>query len=122
MQSQEEGQMGQHTVSVLAFQEGEQWSAQCLQYDIAVQANSLPELTKAFERALVGHIVVSLELGLEPFAGLSAAPKKFWDLYQQAEVGVKPKKRPPFKLPAGVQETPHPEFQISRAPLQFAMA
>lgn len=85
--------MGQNSISVLAIQEGEQWSAQCLQYDIAAQANSLPELSVAFERALVGHIIVSKELGLEPFEGLKAAPKAFWEMYEKAQMSAKPLRR-----------------------------
>ena len=108
--------MGQHTINVLAFQEGTQWSAQCLQYDIAAQANSLPELSKAFERALAGHIFVCCELGLEPFEGLKPAPKQYWDLFNTARMKAEPEERAEFRLPPEVHRIPKPELRISEAP------
>jgi hypothetical protein len=122
MHPEEEGQMGQHSISVLAFQEGDKWSAQCLQYDISAQADTLSDLPSAFERALVGHIIVSKQLGLEPLEGLGSAPQIFWDLFDKANVELKPKKRPPFRLPSGVRDTPRPDLWVSSTSSQLAFA
>lgn len=122
MQSKKEEQMGQQNISVLAFQEGEKWSAQCLEYDISAQADLISDLPMAFERALVGHIIVSKQLGLEPLEGLGGAPKIFWDLFAKASMELKPQKRTPFRLPAGVGDTPRPELWVSSGSAQLAFA
>lgn len=73
------------SVKVLLTQRGEWWIAQCLEYDIATQARSLPALQKEIERVLAAHVAISTELGREPFAGLKPAPKEFWDLFSSSE-------------------------------------
>ena len=69
-------------ISAVLFQEGEQWVAQCLEYDIAAQAETLKELVEyELQRVLVGHISVSLETGRVPFENVPAAPREYWDLW-----------------------------------------
>ena len=65
------------SLSVLCIEEGEGWSAQCLEYDLATQAPTLPALYAEVERMITGTILVSLELGLEPFADIDPAPQRF---------------------------------------------
>jgi hypothetical protein len=86
------------TISAIAFQESDGWVAQCLQYDIAVQAKTLPELQYELQRVLVSHIVISEESGQEPFAGLRPAPGKFWEMYERAKTRVE-RDDMPFRLP-----------------------
>jgi len=74
------------------------WCAQCLEYDLVAQARTITELHYELERVLVTHVVASLELGREPFAGLGPAPQQFWDMYQQAELSLS-SKRLPFRVP-----------------------
>ncbi len=69
------------TISVLAFQEGEWWSAQCLQYDIAAQAKTLPDLFYELGRTLAGYYALAAKAGDAPFAGIGPAPKNFWDMF-----------------------------------------
>lgn len=87
---------GPLTIRVVAFQEGDLWSAQCLEYDIATQAASLPDLYYEVERTLRGHVMVAAKLGREPFAGLARAPTKYWAMYGQAALTVQGK-RVPFR-------------------------
>jgi hypothetical protein len=87
------------TISVLAFQDGDSWSAQCLEYDIATQAATLPDLFYEVERTLMGHLAVAAKLGREPFAGLKPAPQRYWDMYENAPLTVQGK-RHPFRAPA----------------------
>lgn len=76
-------------VSVIAFQEDDgRWTAQCLEYDIAAQAATLPELTRELQRVLIAHFAISGEMGLEPFFGLPQAPQKFWKMFAEAETLV----------------------------------
>lgn len=90
--------IGPITISAVLFQEGDWWSAQCLEYDIAAQAKTLPALYDELERVLAAHITVSLELDKEPFAGFNPAPKKFWDMYRDAKLWLEGD-RLPFRLP-----------------------
>ena len=77
-----------YPVSFVLIQRGDCWSAQCLEYDIATQAPSLPALQKEIDRFLAAHVVVSAKLGREPFAGLKPAPQKYWDMFRSSEVKV----------------------------------
>lgn len=114
MVMQEEDIMDRYTISVLLFQEGERWSAQCLQYDIAAQAATLPELHYEIQRTLVGHMVVSKELGLEPLENLGAAPQRFWDMYLKSHLRMETDRLPSFRVPKALDEpVPVPEFRIA---------
>lgn len=73
-----------YEVSAILFEEGDWWSAQCLEYDIAAQARTLSDLLYEVERVLVSHLCIAEELGRKPFEGLEPAPQKFWDMYQKA--------------------------------------
>lgn len=69
------------------------WVAQCLDYDICVQADTLEEVHDAFEKALAATAFTSIMLGQKPFDGIEQAPKKFWDMFDHA------KKSPPLRHP-----------------------
>lgn len=64
--------------------DGDWYSAQCLEYDIAVQAKTMRGLAEEINRALDAHIILAKQAGREPFDDLEQAPKKFWVLYDQA--------------------------------------
>lgn len=64
------------------------WVAQCLQYDIAVQADSLPELKDAFHSVLAGNVLLALERGLNPLADFKPAPEKYWKQYREARESI----------------------------------
>ena len=91
-------QTTKHTISAILFQEDGWWTAQCLEYDIATQARTLPELQYELERTIIGHFAVALELGQEPFLGIGQAPKEFWQMFDQAKTRVE-RPRFPFRLP-----------------------
>jgi hypothetical protein len=76
------------TLRAIAFQEGEFWSAQCLEYDIAAQAKKLTDLFHELRRVVAAHVVVCRELGRDPFDGLAQAPRYFWDLWDRANVRI----------------------------------
>lgn len=100
-------------ISVVAFQAGDYWCAQGLQYDIAAQAKSLPALRRAFEKAVIGHMVVSEELGIEPLQSLGPAPAEFWKLYESAELNVESRKRAAVRAPKRTFEMPDLGFRIT---------
>lgn len=64
-------------MTFLYFEQGRFWVAQCLEYDIAMQARSLEQLFFEVGRVLAGHVAVADELGRLPFQGLEPAPEKF---------------------------------------------
>lgn len=72
-------------VSVLLLREGENWVAQCLQYDIAAQGKSIPEVKNAFARTFCGQIMVDLHHGVDPLASFREAPAEYWERFKHAE-------------------------------------
>ncbi len=60
------------------------YSAQCLEYDIAVQAQGVNNVLLELERVLKGHIAVSKKMKVPPFKNLPKAPKKFWSVFEKA--------------------------------------
>jgi predicted RNase H-like HicB family nuclease len=104
------GQTLQRTkIRAVLFREGEWWVAQCLEYDIAAQAKSVKDLVYEFQRALVGHIVVSLQEGLKPFATLPKPPKRFLAMFEEG-VRLQPED-PPFRMPPKIK-LPRPELHL----------
>ena len=86
------------TLSVVVFQEDGWLCARFLEYDMAVQAKSLPELHYEAQRLLMAHIAMAAELNQEPFAGLKPAPQKFWSMFESAPISASAI-RSPFRLP-----------------------
>jgi hypothetical protein len=72
-------------IRAVLFEEGEWWSAQCLEYDIAAQAKTPLDLQDELVRVLAVHVAASAQLGREPFAEIKQAPQRFWDLYESAK-------------------------------------
>jgi len=85
-------------VSAVLFQEGEWWSAQCLEYDIAAQAKTLSALRYELQRVLTSHVCVALDLGREPFEGLDPAPQRFWEMFEGANMRIESEDLP-FRIP-----------------------
>ena len=76
-------------LQILLCKEGSEgiwkWVAQCLQYDIAAQGNTIAEAMVSFERTFCGQIVVDLAVGRKPLEGIPEAPRAYWDEFQSAE-------------------------------------
>ena len=47
-----------YAIRAVVFQEGEWLCARCLEYDFVVQAKTLPQLSRALQLFIVGHIAV----------------------------------------------------------------
>lgn len=76
-------------VNVVAFQEGELWVAQCVEYDIAAFAKSLPELPRALERAVAANICANADLGRHALVGVPPAPPRFKQMFDQSHLDLK---------------------------------
>ena len=71
-----------HLIHAVAFHSEDCWIAQCLEYDICSQAPTLYELLTEVERELEAHVIVARAEGIEPFAGVPKAPRRFWEMYK----------------------------------------
>ncbi|HZZ32391.1 MAG TPA: hypothetical protein VFE10_10395 [Phenylobacterium sp.] len=81
-------------VSAVAFQDGDMWVAQCVEYDIAAFSRHLAELPKAFERALAANFCANADLGRDALDGIPAAPPKFRELFEHADSRLTPTRQP----------------------------
>jgi hypothetical protein len=97
---------------VVVFQEGDWLYAQCLEYDFATQAKNLPDLLYDLQKMIVGHIAISLENGLKPFAKVGRAPKKYWDMFQRSKITLPPQKFA-FKVGRRGVKLPAPEVRVA---------
>lgn len=77
-------------VRVIMFQEGEAWVAQCLEHDIAAQADDLDELHMRFALTLRMELRTSLERSGRPFGGIEPAPRHFHELWEKRSGGFTP--------------------------------
>ena len=82
------------TLSLLVGREGEWWVAQCLEYDIAVQARTLKDVDYEFQRILLGRIFAAKELGIDPFEDIPPAPEEYRKIFEDANKTRKMELRP----------------------------
>jgi hypothetical protein len=73
-------------INVLAYQEGEAWIAQGVEFDIYARAESLPKLPEAFGRALLANFGVNQELGRVGLEGIPPAPEKIRDAFRSSNL------------------------------------
>jgi hypothetical protein len=81
--------MNEKMIRVLIKRDNEWWIAQCLEYDIAVQARTLKDVQYELERVFIGRICMAKQLGLNPFEGIPEAPKEFHQLFEDSESTLK---------------------------------
>lgn len=77
-------EMPSKPLRVLVFHENRHIVAQCLEYDIAVQGLSLPELGSRLAHALATHVLIDLHKGREPLSQVQKAPDAFWTAWHNA--------------------------------------
>jgi len=102
-----------YAIRAVVFQEDERLCAQCLEYNLVAQAKSLPKLCRALQQLIVGHVVVRLRHGQQPFRDLPRAPAKYWTMFRESRLALP---APMFKLGAlrshGVVVAP-PQIRIA---------
>ena len=89
-------------LSILFIKDSVAWTAQCLQYDIAAQGETIREAQEAFEYALVAEISYLAETQ-RTLDDLVAAPKHLWKSYDSAQ-DLQPISTKPFRLPSKILE------------------
>jgi len=79
-----------HSIRAVVFQEDGWWIGQCLEVDLATQTRRLEDLPAELERLIAVQIVASAEAGIVAFTGLTAAPRRFWEMYDRAKSRLEP--------------------------------
>ena len=95
------------TIRVIVFREGDQYVAQCLEYDIATQARDLESLIDRLELTLDAEFAHCDEAGHEPHAAIAPAPNYYHDLWESRYASLERIKVP---KPDGA-----PQFEVALA-------
>ena len=72
-------------IRALIFKDSEQWCAQCIEFDISVQAPTKEELLSELAELLSTYIEISVDGGRKPLAGLTRAPKRFEAMFARSK-------------------------------------
>jgi hypothetical protein len=73
-------------VSVVLYPEEGSWIAQGVQFDITARGRTPTEASERFNDKFGAELVISMEVGEEPLAGIGPAPKEFWEMYERAKM------------------------------------
>lgn len=68
-------------IRVITCKDGDNWVAQCLEYDIGAQGDSIEDVTAKFQMALIANLQESVEKSGVPFEGIEPAPQYFEKLW-----------------------------------------
>lgn len=77
-------------IRAVVYREGEWWIIQLLEYDLATQVRHLEDVPGEFRRLILAQMLVNAEGGVESFHGFSRAPRRYWEMYEQARTLVMP--------------------------------
>jgi hypothetical protein len=80
-------------IHAVAFMEGDTWVIQGIEHDIVAHAKDVTALPYAFMRAITENVFVGQHLGRKPLEGIRPAPERFRELYENAQVEVRPTRR-----------------------------
>jgi hypothetical protein len=69
------------TIRAIIFEDGDQWVAQCLEYDIAVQGEDLDTVRSRLLVAIRAEAEAGIEFHGEPFKAIEPAPRHFHDMW-----------------------------------------
>ena len=69
------------TIRAVVFRDGDAWIAQCLEYDICVQADDTDALLANLNVAIQAECDLSKEKNGSAFAGIDKAPKHFFEMW-----------------------------------------
>ena len=103
--------MSTKQLSILVTQQGDKWAAQCLQYNIAAQGDSIDHALVRLQRTLVSEIAVCNVLGKDCFKDIPAAPDIYWKLYNESRT-IEQRGLPPITTEAEIP----PAFMLTDAP------
>ncbi len=75
-------------ISAVAYEEGDRWIVQGLEYDINAQADSPLNAHDAFTIKVLAEVAISLDLGKEPLQGIDPAPPEFWKMFKATSTSI----------------------------------
>ena len=96
--------MKQITISAIAFQDEGTWIAQGIEYDIAVSAETLSKVRKAFEKVVIANVCVNRKLGRSGLDGIPPAPQHFHDLFNNADMDIHQIKNKSTDIPVEISD------------------
>ncbi len=76
-------------INAVAYQEGEVWIIQGIEYDIVAFASDISKLTSAFAKAVVENACITEHLGRFPLAGIKPAPEHFKRMFEVSETELR---------------------------------
>ena len=85
--------------SAVIYPEGAVYIAQCLEYDIVSQGKTITQANERLVRNIAATLFVCVESGKQPFEGVPAAPRQFWEMFDSATLEISSPERP-MRLPA----------------------
>jgi hypothetical protein len=88
-------------LDVLFIKDGTAWTAQCLQYDVAAQGDTLKDAQKAFEDVLAVEVAYLAKRG-DSLDCLPAAPQCYWKLFREAALQVEQSREPTTRFPSEI--------------------
>ena len=74
-----------HVFHVVFFKDRDWWVAQCLERNLATSSQDPRDLPSKLETVLKVQIEADQEAGIEPFSTLPQAPRRFWQMFQNAQ-------------------------------------
>jgi hypothetical protein len=78
------------TIRAVVFQDGDAWVAQCLEYDICVQACDTDTLLANLDIAIEAEADLSKEMHGKAFAGIGKAPENFFKMWERCSSRIQP--------------------------------
>ena len=87
-------------LDVLLIYEGNSWAAQCLQYDIVAQGDTVKDAQRAFEYVLAVEAAYLDNIG-KSLAAIPPAPEWCWKAYNEA-LGLEFPKGAAVRLPINI--------------------
>src|SRR5262249_54019993 len=70
------------SIRVVVFQDAGHWVGQCLEYDIAAQAETIDDLNVRLQVVLRAELNESLDRSGRPFDGIEKAPERFQQMWE----------------------------------------
>ncbi len=71
-------------VNVLLLQEQKTWVAQCLEYDIAAQGDTINDAMNNFGRTFLGQVALDFSNQKRPLEGIEPSPDFYWEKFKKA--------------------------------------
>lgn len=100
--------MEQSVIRVLLIADRGVWVAQCIDFDLAAQGETVREALQTFVRLFEVQIETDQKAGRDPFAASRPAPRWYADRYNEASARIdsKPAIPPPYMLESRLSENP----------------